>query len=60
MSEKSIQNYLILIILTCLLNPHSFVSTKQTCQYIRDCFDFNNLIICCNTLMYMFMYMLYG
>ena len=26
-------------ILTCLLNPHSLVSTKQTCQYIRDCFD---------------------
>ena len=26
-------------IFTCLLNPHSHVSTKQTCQYIRDCFD---------------------
>ena len=29
-------------ILTCLFNPHSFVSTKQTCQYIRDCFDVRN------------------
>ena len=29
-------------ILTCLLNPHSFLSTKETCQYIRDCFDVRN------------------
>ena len=39
MSEKKYSKLLDIYILTCLLNPHSLVSTKQTCQYIRDCFD---------------------
>ena len=39
--RKKYSNYLILIT-TCLLDPHSLVPTKQTCQYIRDCFDFRN------------------
>ena len=39
MSEKNYSKFLDTDILTCLLNPHSLVSTKQTCQYIRDCFD---------------------
>ena len=37
MSEKKYSNLTDTDILTCLLNPHNLVSTKQT--YIRDCFD---------------------
>ena len=43
-SEKSIQNYLILIPkLVCFIHIALYLQnrlfTKQTCQYIRDCFD---------------------
>ena len=36
MSEKRTRNYLIL---SCLLNPPSLVSTKETCIFIRDSFN---------------------
>lgn len=38
MSEKKYSNLTDTDILTCLLNPHNLVSTKQTCLYMRDCF----------------------
>ena len=40
--RKKYSKLLDIYILTCLLNPHSFVSSKQTCQYIRDCVDVRN------------------